>query len=143
MMARVCTTLGPIALFAVACLLLLDTSGSLFAEITSVLLVVGLPLYMYWDPPWAGVPHSIDEQGGEGSSTLVPGVLPVASVCCEHLNTHAILVTEAVCCEHLNTHAILVTEAVFPTYDVPMNSLPPPFGPHAIYHFPEPLDSEW
>ena len=125
--AHVSTTLGRMALLTVACLPLLDTSGPLFAVTTAVLLVVGLPLCMYWDPPWgADVAYSIDEEG-EGDSTLVPGVLPVASVCCEHLNTHA----------------ILVTEAVFPIYDVPMNPLPPPFGPYAIYHFPEPLDREW
>ena len=120
-------TLEHIPVLTVACLILLDTSCPLLAMISGVLLVVDLLLYMYCNPPRADVPYSIDEQGGDGSSTLVPGVLSVASVGCEHLNTHA----------------ILVTEAVFPTYDVPMNSLPLPFGPHAIYPFPEPLDCEW
>lgn len=117
----------PLLTVTVACLVLLDTiCGPLLPMITGVLLLIGLLLYTYWNPPWAEVPYSIDEQGGEGGSTVVPGVFPVAPVCCEHFHSYP----------------ILVTEAVFPTY-VTMNSLPPPFGPHAIYNFPEPLDREW
>lgn len=121
---RVCPTLGRIALLTVTCLPLLDTSAPLFAVITGVLLVAGLPLYTYWDPQWpADVAHSIDEHGGDGSSTLVPGVLPAASVCREHFHSHP----------------ILATGAFFPKDPL----LPLPFGPQAIYPFPEPLDHEW